>query len=314
MTASEGARGAAAAGAGADLKERIVHFARQASLEITPHDRSMPASLVGRLPAGTTLYVTHTPNTTLHEVVELAGAVERAGFAACPHIAARRIHDREELAVALATLEGLGITRALLIAGDLDTPAGPYTSTLDILESGLLAGSGITSIGVAGHPEGHPRVSDAALWDALERKQAHGARSGVSMHIVSQFGFDASALAAWDRELAAHGIALPVHAGIAGPATLKSLARFAILCGIGASLRALLTSPSALATLRSLVRTVDEIFPDLVRLHGGALGRRVVKPHFFAFGGVMKTVEWLESVRAGRFDIDAGTGALAVRG
>jgi methylenetetrahydrofolate reductase (NADPH) len=103
-----------------------------------------------------------------------------------------------------------------------------------------------------------------------------------------------------------------MHAGMAGPASLKSLARFAVLCGIGASLRALLTSPAALATMRSLVKTVDEIFPAIVRARDGALARRLVQPHFFAFGGVMKTVEWLEAVRAGRFEIDEGAGTLVV--
>jgi methylenetetrahydrofolate reductase (NADPH) len=295
------------------LKERIAAFAARASLEITPHDKNMPASLAGRLPAGTTLYVTHTPNTTLAEVMELAGAVERAGFEACPHIAVRRLHDRAELDRGLGMLKDHGIRRALLIAGDLDTPAGPYTGTLDILESGLLEEAGITTLGFAGHPEGHPRVATEVLWEALERKQALAERTGTAAYVVSQFGFDAAALADWDRELRSRGIDLPLHAGIAGPASLKSLARFAILCGIGASLRALLMSPAALKAMRSLVKTVDEIFPAVVRLHDGALARRLVQPHFFAFGGVMKTVEWLEAVRAGRFDLDAASGAIAIR-
>jgi methylenetetrahydrofolate reductase (NADPH) len=295
------------------LRRKIAEFAGAASLEITPHDKALPSSLVGRLPAGTTLYVTHTPNTTLMEVMELAAAAERAGFHACPHIAARRLHSRAELEDGLAALRHHAITRALLIAGDLDTPAGPFTSTLDILEAGGLVEAGITSIGVAGHPEGHPRVSEEALWEALRLKQAFGERTGIRMHVVSQFGFDPAALATWDRELAARGIDLPVHVGIAGPASLKSLARFAVLCGIGASLRALLMSPSALATLKSLVKTVDEMFPGVVRLREGALAHRLVTPHFFAFGGVMKTVEWLEAVRAGRFDFDADAGRIAVK-
>ena len=132
------------------------------------------------------------------------------------------------------------------------------------------------------------------------------------MHIVSQFGFDPAALVAWDRELTARGIALPMHAGVAGPASLKSLAKFAMMCGIGASLGALLSNPAALGSLRALVKTVDEIFPALVRLLDGAPGRRIQQPHFFAFGGVMKTVEWLEAVRAGRFEIDEDAGALVV--
>jgi methylenetetrahydrofolate reductase (NADPH) len=149
------------------------------------------------------------------------------------------------------------------------------------------------------------------LRHALRRKQAYAKRTGVAVHIVSQFGFDPQSLVAWDRQLAADGITLPVHVGIAGPASLKALAKFAMLCGIGASLGALLTNPGALGALRSLVKTVDEIFPAMVRLREGALERRLVQPHFFAFGGVMKTVEWLEAVRAGRFELKEG--AIAVR-
>jgi methylenetetrahydrofolate reductase (NADPH) len=297
---------------GQGLKDRMIGFAREASIEITPHDRALPSALVGRLPAGTTLYVTHTPNTTLMEVMELAAAAERAGFHACPHIAARRLHSHAELEDGLAALRRHAITRVLLIAGDLDTPAGPFASTLDIMEGKALVEAGVTSIGVAGHPEGHPRVSEEELWEALRMKQAFGERTGIRMHIVSQFGFDPAALASWDRQLTARGIVLPVHVGLAGPASLKSLARFAILCGIGASLRALLMSPSALATLKSLVRTVDEMFPGVARLRAGALAHRLVKPHFFAFGGVKRTVEWLEAVRAGRFDFDGEAGRIAV--
>jgi methylenetetrahydrofolate reductase (NADPH) len=103
---------------------------------------------------------------------------------------------------------------------------------------------------------------------------------------------------------------LPVHVGVAGPASLKSLAKFAAMCGIGASLGALLTNPGALGALKSLVKTVDEVFPAIVRLREGPLARRLVQPHFFAFGGVMKTVEWLEAVWAGRFDLDGDVIAL----
>ena len=84
-----------------------------------------------------------------------------------------------------------------------------------------------------------------------------------------------------------------------------------MMCGLGASIGALLSNPTALGSLKSLVKTVDEIFPAIVRLRDGELGRRLVQPHFFAFGGVLKTVEWLEAVRAGHFDV--GAGALAVR-
>jgi len=294
------------------LRQGIIEFAGSASLEITANDRGLPASLVGRLPAGTTLYVAHTPNARLEDVAEAACVVQGAGFNACPHLVARRIASRAELESALARMKMCGVTRALLVAGDLTPPAGEYASTLDILDSGALAVAGIDTIGVAGHPEGNPNISPADAWEALRRKQDYATRTGARLHIVSQFGFDPAVLVEWDGTLAARGIEMPVHVGIAGPASLKSLAKYAMLCGIGASLGSLLTNPGALGTLRSLVKTVDEIFPAVVRLREGALALRLVRPHFFAFGGVMKTVEWLEAVRAGRFDLDAA-GALAVR-
>jgi methylenetetrahydrofolate reductase (NADPH) len=294
------------------FKERIAAFAARASLEITAADGALPETLVGRLPSGTTLYVAHTPNTKVADVAEVACAAERAGFRGCPHLVARRITSCKELDAALARLKADGVSRALLVAGDQTPPAGEYASTLQVLESGALAAAGITAIGVAGHPEGNPNIPAEAIWDALARKQAYAERTGARVHIVSQFGFNPAALAAWDAELTTRGIALPLHAGVAGPASLKSLARFAMMCGIGASLGALLSNPTALGSLRALVKTVDEIFPALVRLLDGPPGRRIERPHFFAFGGVMKTVEWLEAVRAGRFEIDEGAGALVV--
>ena len=292
------------------MKEQIAAFAARASLEITSADKALPASLTGRLPAGAALYVAHVPGTALADVTETACIAERAGFRGCPHIVARRIASRAELDAGLARLKAGGVSRALLVAGDLTPPAGPFPSTLEIIESGALEAAGIVSIGVAGHPDGNPNIEASQLRDALKRKQAYAARTGVAVHIVTQFGFDPAALVAFDRALAADGIALPVHVGVAGPASLKGLAKFAMLCGIGTSLAALIANPAALKTL---VKTVDEIFPAIVQLREGPLVQRVVQPHFFAFGGVMKTVDWLEAVRSGRFDLDPDSGAIAIR-
>jgi methylenetetrahydrofolate reductase (NADPH) len=303
------ATGAAPPGAG--LEARIAAFAARASLEITSNDRELPAALAGRLPAGTPLYVAHTPNAKLADVAETACAAEHAGFRGCPHLVARRIASRTELDAALARLRDGGVARALLVAGDLTPPAGPYSSTLEVIDSGALDRAGLEAVGVAGHPEGNPNIPPDVAWDALVRKQAWGARTGIAVHVATQFGFDTAALAAFDAGLTARGVTLPVHVGIAGPASLKSLAKFAVMCGIGASLAAILSNPLALGSLKTLVKTVDEVFPAIVRLREGALAERLVQPHFFAFGGVMKTVEWLEAVRAGRFNL--ADGAIAIR-
>jgi methylenetetrahydrofolate reductase (NADPH) len=240
----------------------------------------------------------------------VACAAERAGFRGCPHLVARRIASRAELDAALVRMREGGVSRALLVAGDLTPPAGEYSSALDILESGALDRAGLEAVGVAGHPEGNPNIPEDVAWDALERKQAWGSRNGVAVHIATQFGFDSAALAAFDAGLAARRVTLPVHVGVAGPASLKSLAKFAVMCGIGASLAAILSNPLALGSLKSLVKTVDEVFPAVVR-QAQASPARFAQPHFFAFGGVMKTVEWLEAVRGGRFDL--ADGAIAIR-
>jgi len=305
-------KASAAAPVEVDLKDRVMDFAASASIEVTPHDTVLLPSLVGQLPAKTTVYITHVPNSTVHEVVDIACALEKLGFEACPHVVARRIEHETALARALERLRDNGITRAMLIAGDRSTPAGLFSSSLDILDTGALVSAGITSIGVAGYPEGHKRIGSTLLWDSLRRKQDYAAQTGARIHIVSQFGFNPGALVDWERQLTEHGIALPVHVGIAGPASLRTLIKYAMLCGIGASLNAIMTNLSAVYSMRHLATSADEMLLQVVRSREGALARRVVQPHFFSFGGVLQTVEWLQAIRGGRFDIDAIAGALAV--
>ena len=307
--------GAAAWAGGAgepDLKSRVIDFVETASIEVTPHDGEVLASLVGGLPSGSSVYVTHTPNATIGDVAEIACAVERLGFRAFPHLVARRIGNEQALSAALDRLKDAGITRAMLVAGDLSTPAGVFASTLDILDTGALVSAGINSIGVAGHPDGHKRIGSTLLWKSLQQKQDYAELTGAHVHIVSQFGFNPGALTDWERQLTEHGITLPVHVGIAGPASLRTLIRFAMLCGIGASLNALMTNLSAINSVKHLVTSADEMLVQIVLARAGALARRIVQPHFFSFGGVLQTVRWLEAIRAGRFDLEAGFGALVI--
>jgi len=293
-----------------DLKDRLIDFVGTASIEVTPQDGETLSALAGRLPPGTSVYVTHTPNATIADVAEMACAVEGQGFRAFPHIVARRIEGEKALATALGRLQDAGITRAMLVAGDLSTPAGVFASTLDILDSGTLVSAGINTIGVAGHPEGHKRIGSTLLWKSLQQKQDYAELTGARVHIVSQFGFNPGALVDWERQLTERGIALPVHVGIAGPASLKTLIRFAMLCGIGASLNALMTNLSAINSTKHLVTSANEMLVQIVREREGALARRIIQPHFFSFGGVLQTVRWVEAIRAGHFDIEAGSGTL----
>lgn len=296
----------------ADARERVIDFVRAASLEITPHDRDCIAELTALVPPGTAVYVTHTPKASVADVADAACHLESLGFMAYPHLVARRIPHEAALDAALRRLADHGVTRAMLVAGDLSTPAGIYSSTLDILDSGRLVAAGIDTLGVAGHPEGHKRIGATLLWKSLRQKQEYAELTGARVHIVSQFGFNPAALVDWERQLTEHGIVLPVHVGIAGPASLRTLIRYAMLCGIGASLNALMANLSALSTARHLVTSADEMLLAVVRSREGSLARRIVQPHFFSFGGVRETARWLRALRAGRFEIDERTGTLVV--
>jgi methylenetetrahydrofolate reductase (NADPH) len=284
-----------------ELKGRIESFLQGASTEITPSEEGRLPELAAVLPAGTAVYVAHTPNAGFGQVIQAALAVRRAGFLATPHIAVRRVPNAQTLRAGLAELRAGGVENVLLIAGDAPRPIGEFSSTLDVLESRILEESGITRIGVAGHPDGHNAVAPALLWEALQAKQAFAALAGVHMHVVTQFGLKHAAFAVWERELVRRQIHLPVRVGIAGPAPIAKLMHFAIQCGIGASMRALTRNLSAAACASDLATSPDQ---HLLALLGTPVSAQIVAPHFFAFGGALETARWMQKVAAGAFDID----------
>lgn len=289
---------------GADLKRHIVEFARGTSTEISPHDEGLVPELASVLPSGTTVYVAHTPKATVDDVVRVASKVRAAGLGASPHIVARRIASERILRDALGRLRDAGVDQVLLVAGDLTPPAGEFTSTLEILACGAITDCGIRKVGVAGHPEGHPAVGPEVLWSALQAKQAFADRSGTAVHICTQFSFNPGAVGTWDRELSEHGIRLPVHIGIAGPTPLPKLIKFAVQCGIGASLGQLGKGLGLVGRIAGLAMSPDEMLIGLVQGSASRGETHLAHPHFYAFGGVMATARWLRGVVDGTFELD----------
>jgi methylenetetrahydrofolate reductase (NADPH) len=292
------------------LRRRLLEFVQRTSTEITAHDDEVVAGLAATLPAGTMVYVAHTPKCSLDDVVRVALELEEAGLRASPHIVARRIAGHAELARAASRLRAGGVEQVLVIAGDADRPAGPFTSSLDLLESGALSQGGFARVGVAGHPEGHPAVDRAQLWAALQAKQAWADRVGISVHIVTQFGFDPGAICDWVRELGRNGIRLPVHVGMAGPTPLPKLIRYALACGVGASVHSAMRNLRAMTGLAGLATTPEEMLVGLVRDCEVGRGAQIVHPHVFAFGGSVATARWLQAIVDGRFDLSDGKLAL----
>jgi methylenetetrahydrofolate reductase (NADPH) len=294
------------------LKQQLRDFVAAGSTEVTPHDEKMLDEMARILPAGFPVYVANTPKTSPDEVVRVALRIQELGLTASPHVIARRVVDAQRLRERLRVLASAGVQQVLLVAGDIAIPNPAFSSTLELLESGVVRDAGIQRVGVAGHPEGHPSVPDEVLWQALERKQAIARSTGLRMHIATQFGFDARSLANFEAGLAERQISLPIHAGVAGPTPFTKLLKYAARCGVGASLRAVAGNSLSLGRLPHLVTRSDEMLLGVYRAKQANPDSRIFAPHFFAFGGVLETARWLRAVIEGSFELDKAERGFAV--
>ena len=283
-----------------ELSSQIIALLRDFSIEATPHDSDRLESFKEVLAPGAWVYVAHPPGVPLQDIVKLAGRVQQLGFTAVPHIIARKLESREQLDEALAELRELNIDRALCVAGDLAVPENAFDSSFEVLQTGLFAKYGFRSVGVAGHPEGSEAIGAKRVDQALRDKVAFAETAGFQVYTATQFGFDPGAVTTWEAATAAAGIKLPIHVGAAGPTSLRQLVRFATLCGIGASARMLMSRTGATLNLLR-TQTPDDMITHLARHRAGNPSSRIVKVHFFAFGGVVKTARWVNAVLAGRF-------------
>ncbi|MGH8208321.1 MAG: methylenetetrahydrofolate reductase [Steroidobacteraceae bacterium] len=297
---------------GDELKRSIIEFVRGASTEISTHDEELLPAIANKLPAGTTLYVAHPPKASLEDVIRVALKVEAAGLRACAHIVARRLESERALKNALRELREGGVEQVLLVGGDPERPIGSLTGTLDVLNTGYLTEAGFKRIGVAGHPEGHKAIGPTVLWQSLRHKQDYAERTGIKAHIVSQFGFNPAAVCTWDQHLGEHGIKLPVHVGIAGPTSLPKLIRFAMQCGVGASLHALMKNMSAMSNPTRLAISPDEMVVSIIQGRSAYSGTHIVQPHFYSFGGAVATARWLAAVSDGNFELSPGGGKFVM--
>jgi methylenetetrahydrofolate reductase (NADPH) len=254
------------------------------------------------------IFIPHTPHTTFDEMADLAVRLRKEQVEPVPHIVARRIESVSELDKFLKRLGSeAGVTQALIVAGDIARPAGELQSALQVLESGLLEKHGIRTVGVAGHPEGHRDVSDPVLRDALKQKNAYAEQHGANVYIVTQFVFSADPVIAWE---ASHGRdigRLPITVGLPGLANAKTLLKYAMECGVGASLQAFSKRYASLTKLLT-VSTPDESIVALARHRERTPQTRISGVHFFTFGGFEKTAAWANKIAAGEFEFTEAGG------
>lgn len=266
------------------------------SLEITAKDVESLREAAPMIAPETPIAVTFLPGEEAPARIAATRAVRELGFEPMPHFSARRIGSHEEFQSYLsAVVNEAGVRRCFVIAGDPEQPEGPFEDSSALIATGAFERAGIRAIGIGGHPEGHPNMTEAQCWEVLERKCADIAARGMAPLIVTQFGFDTDRFLAWLRELRARGIEHPVRIGVPGPAGIKTLLRFAARCGVGASASVMAKYGISLTRLIGTAgpdKLVDRLATDFGSEHGR------VRLHFYPFGGLVRTVEWINDYAA----------------
>lgn len=269
---------------------------RDFSLEMTGKDVEELDAARPLLPAGTRINVTFLGNEDLPVRRTAARRVRAAGLLPVPHVSARRLESREALDTFLGALRADGTAERLFaVGGDPGKPHGPYPDALSVIESGVLEAFGVRQVSIAGYPEGHPDIADELLWPALEAKHAALRARGLSGEIITQFGFDADPVLDWIAEVRGRGIDLPVRVGVPGPAGVRRLLRYAARFGVGTSASIARKYGLSLTNLMGTAgpdRFLRALAADLRPERHGE-----VKVHFYPFGGLRATAEWITEFR-----------------
>ena len=269
-------------------------FLKDYSIEVMPRTAEKVEDFRALLPEGTRVYIAHIEGTPIADMVATARRLARDGFAVMPHFPARIIKDKATLADWIAQYQGeAGVDQALMLAGGVAQPAGDFESSMQLLETGLF--SDFKRLHVAGHPEGNrdidPDGGDQNVMDALRWKQRFSETTNAQMALATQFAFEADPIIAWADRLRMEGITIPIHIGIAGPAKLQTLIKFAIACGVGPSLKVLQKRAMDVTKLL-LPYAPTEVLTALAEHKAAHPDFNIQSVHFFPLGGIKTSANW----------------------
>lgn len=280
----------------APSRAAVIALLENFSLEMTGKDVGKLADARSAIPGGTRVNVTFLGNEDLEMRLGAVRAVREFGFVPVPHISARRLASAEQLVDYLTALQDArGHEEVFVVGGDPATPEGPYSDSLEVINSGLLQQHGVQRVGISGYPEGHPDISAAALWSALEGKFAVLQEQQIPGTIITQFGFDADATLAWAEQVRQRGIDLPIRVGVPGPAGVKRLLSYAKRFGVGTSTSIAKKYGLSITNLMSTAGP-DAYLSALAAGHDPARHGEL-ELHFYTFGGLKATADWVTDFR-----------------
>jgi len=271
-------------------------FLKGYSMEVMPRTAEKVEDFKALLAPGTRVYIAHIEGTPIEDMVATAKRLADDGFPVMPHFPARIIKNEATLADWIARYQGeAGVDQALLLAGGVAEPHGDFHCSMQLMETGLFDKAGFKRLHVAGHPEGNKDIDPDGgrknVDDALRWKQAFSERTDAKMALATQFAFDADPIIKWVDDLSAAGITLPVHIGIAGPAKLQTLIKFAIACGVGPSLKVLQKRAMDVSKLL-LPYEPTEVLTKLAAHKAKNPDFNIEQVHFFPLGGIKSNATW----------------------
>jgi methylenetetrahydrofolate reductase (NADPH) len=215
------------------------------------------------------IYITLLPGSTYKEVASKAKELVKLGKNPVPHFPARSIKNKSELTEYVTMCKDFGVKQVLVIGGSAQ-PIGDFHCSLQLFETGLFEG---LKIGIAGHPEGSPDISDKDLEKAMTDKKPY------ADYIVTQWLMETSPIVDFISKQT-----LPVHVGIAGPAKITSLLKFASIVGAKNSLSFLKSNTSKAVDLLK-PRKPDDMIEKIKHITQNF--------HIYTFGGLKETNKWL---------------------
>jgi methylenetetrahydrofolate reductase (NADH) len=271
----------------------LAKLLRNYSAEVTCRDEKSIRAAKSLMPRGSEVFIVSLPSDKLDSSVAVAAELRHAGLVPVPHIVARNIGSRADLEALLRhfTTEAR-VDRALILGGDRSQPIGEFDSSQQLLETGLFDAFGIRKIKLSWYPEGHPRISDSELAKARAAKLRIAAARGLEVELIGQFCFESAPIIASARQLRAEGIQVPLRVGVAGPASRASLLKYAMICGVGASVRALKERPGARSLLSS--ETPERLLREVAHAQAEEPNLGIHRVHFFTFASLASTAQFVE--------------------
>ena len=239
--------------------------------------------------------MTYLPNEESSRVIETSKKLTNEGYDVIPHLPARTMKNISDLERYIGNLSEIAGCKKILVIGGGGKQKGDISSSIDVLKTELLSKYSFQEVGLAGHPEGNPDISDVEMDKAIIEKNAFALDTDLKVYLATQFFFEATSLINWEQKLKSLNNNLDIHAGIPGPASLKTLIGFATSCGIGNSIRFLSKQAMNIAKLAT-TRTPDKLIADLADYKQLNPSSKLTKLHFYAFGGINKTSEWLQDI------------------